>query len=221
MLADRRRSRGATCPTPTRLDVLRALRRGGRHVPRHRRRVRRSAESEELIGRFFKDYRAATSSSSRASSQASFPRRRGRRNFGGSPKRSANTLENSLKRLGVERLFRPHTTPLPALMELLKSRGIVGHASPHLRRKARSRGFSASVESVAEAEECLEETQTARRCNVIFTPSSARRLRQAACSTAVRSRGVAIIVRLPLASGLLAGKYTPRTTVGPSDHRTR
>ncbi len=33
-------------------------------------------------------------------------------------------------------------------------------------------------------------------------------------------RGVGVIVRVPLASGLLSGRYTERTTFGPDDHRT-
>jgi aryl-alcohol dehydrogenase-like predicted oxidoreductase len=33
-------------------------------------------------------------------------------------------------------------------------------------------------------------------------------------------KGVAIIVRLPLASGLLTGKFSPRSTFAPNDHRT-
>jgi aryl-alcohol dehydrogenase-like predicted oxidoreductase len=35
-----------------------------------------------------------------------------------------------------------------------------------------------------------------------------------------REQGVALIVRLPLASGLLAGKYTRATRFGENDHRT-
>lgn len=35
-----------------------------------------------------------------------------------------------------------------------------------------------------------------------------------------KQKGVAIIVRVPLASGLLTGKYTKDTTFNPNDHRT-
>ena len=35
-----------------------------------------------------------------------------------------------------------------------------------------------------------------------------------------KQKGVGIIVRVPLASGLLTGKYTKNTTFGPNDHRT-
>jgi aryl-alcohol dehydrogenase-like predicted oxidoreductase len=35
-----------------------------------------------------------------------------------------------------------------------------------------------------------------------------------------KEKGVGIIVRVPLASGLLTGKYTKQTTFGPNDHRT-
>jgi len=35
-----------------------------------------------------------------------------------------------------------------------------------------------------------------------------------------KQKGVGIIVRVPLASGLLTGKYSNKTTFGPNDHRT-
>jgi aryl-alcohol dehydrogenase-like predicted oxidoreductase len=35
-----------------------------------------------------------------------------------------------------------------------------------------------------------------------------------------KRRGVAIMVRLPLASGLLSGRYTKATAFAPTDHRT-
>jgi aryl-alcohol dehydrogenase-like predicted oxidoreductase len=74
------------------------------------------------------------------------------------------------------------------------------------------------VESVAEANECLTHPDCAS-LQIIFnifrqTPETSGLLERCQAS------GVAVIVRLPLASGLLAGKYTPATTFGPSDHRT-
>jgi aryl-alcohol dehydrogenase-like predicted oxidoreductase len=71
---------------------------------------------------------------------------------------------------------------------------------------------------VAEAEECLKHADCAS-LQIIFnifrqTPATCGLLDR--CAKA----GVAIIVRLPLASGLLAGKYTASTTFGPNDHRT-
>lgn len=36
---------------------------------------------------------------------------------------------------------------------------------------------------------------------------------------AAKAKGVALIVRLPLASGLLSGKFTPQTQFAPEDHR--
>ena len=37
--------------------------------------------------------------------------------------------------------------------------------------------------------------------------------------SSVRNQGVALIVRLPLASGLLSGKFDHQTRFDPSDHR--
>ncbi|HEV3385754.1 MAG TPA: aldo/keto reductase, partial [Gemmata sp.] len=77
--------------------------------------------------------------------------------------------------------------------------------------------FGASVESVAGAEECLKQPGFAS-LQLIFnifrqTPTFGLLDRCA-------KLGVAIIVRLPLASGLLAGKYTPATTFAANDHRS-
>jgi aryl-alcohol dehydrogenase-like predicted oxidoreductase len=75
------------------------------------------------------------------------------------------------------------------------------------RPRAEARGkiarFGASVESVAEADECLEQPDCAS-LQIIFnifrqTPETRGLLDRC------RSAGVAVIVRLPLASGLLAG----------------
>jgi aryl-alcohol dehydrogenase-like predicted oxidoreductase len=170
-----------------------------------------AGRSEELIGRFLKA--AGRDGFFVASKFGRFPRPGWPTNF--EPKTIREHTENSLKRLGIERLDLTQLHCLP--MEQLK-RPEVWETLRALKREGKIARFGASVESVAEAEECLKHPDCAS-LQIIFnifrqTPLTGGLL--ARCE----KQGVAIIVRLPLASGLLAGKYTPRTTFGPNDHRT-
>ncbi|MDY3556083.1 aldo/keto reductase [Gemmata sp. JC717] len=170
-----------------------------------------AGRSEELIGRFLTGYPRERLFV--ASKFGRFPRPGWPTNF--EPKTIREHTENSLKRLGVERLDLTQLHCLP--MEQLK-RAEVWDTLRGLKQEGKIARFGASVESVAEAEECLKQPDCAS-LQIIFnifrqTPETSGLLDRC------RRRGVAIIVRLPLASGLLAGKYTPQTTFGPNDHRT-
>jgi len=122
--------------------------------------------------------------------------------------------EASLRRLGVDAidLTQLHCVPL----EVLK-----GHEAwdtlRELKREGKIRRFGASVESTAESIAALEQPDCAS-LQIIFnifrqTPASA-------IFDRCRKQNVSVIVRLPLASGLLAGKYKPDTTFPARDHRT-
>ncbi|MBP3959255.1 aldo/keto reductase [Gemmata sp. G18] len=170
-----------------------------------------AGRSEELIGHFLKNYPRERFFI--ASKFGRFPRPGWPSNF--EPKTIREHTENSLKRLGIERLDLTQLHCLP--MEQLQ-RAEVWDTVRALKREGKIARFGASVESVAEAEECIKHEDCAS-LQIIFnifrqTPETSGLL--ARC----KARGVAIIVRLPLASGLLAGKYTPATTFGPNDHRT-
>lgn len=170
-----------------------------------------AGRSEELIGGFLKGY--PRDRFFVASKFGRFPRPGWPTNF--EPKTIREHTENSLKRLGIERLDLTQLHCLP--MEQLK-RAEVWDTLRALKQEGKIARFGASVESVAEAEECLKQPDCAS-LQIIFnifrqTPETCGLLDRC------RQRGVAIIVRLPLASGLLAGKYTPQTTFGPNDHRT-
>ncbi len=122
--------------------------------------------------------------------------------------------EGSLERLGVERLDLTQLHCIPT--EVMRQ----GHVFEHL-RKFQAEGlisaFGASVETVAEALECLEVPGLAS-LQVIFNA-----LRQKPADELfdkAKALGVAIIVRLPLASGLLSGRMTASTTFAQNDHRT-
>jgi len=143
----------------------------------------------------------------------------GRRSDPGLPEncRAANVrrhTEDSLKRLEVETLdlTQLHCVPLAEL-----EKGEVFETLRQLKKEGKIQRFGASVESTAEAKACLAQPGLAS-LQIIF--NIYRQTPITAIFDEARAKGVAIIVRLPLASGLLAGKYTPQTTFAPTDHRT-
>jgi aryl-alcohol dehydrogenase-like predicted oxidoreductase len=170
-----------------------------------------TGRSEELIGRFLKNYKREQFFV--ATKLGRFPRPGGPANL--EPKMIREHTENSLKRLGIERLDLTQLHCVP--MEQLK-RAEVWDTLRALKKEGKIARFGASVESVAEADECIKHVDC-DSLQIIFnifrqTPATSGLLDRC------KKQGVAIIVRLPLASGLLAGKYTPSTTFGPDDHRT-
>lgn len=120
----------------------------------------------------------------------------------------------SIERLGVERLdlTQLHCIPPAALRD--------GRVFDWLRRQ-RDEGligaFGASVESVEEGFICLEQEELTSLQVIfnIFRQKPAEELLPAA-----QEKGVGIIVRLPLASGLLTGKLDKNSVFGEGDHRS-
>jgi aryl-alcohol dehydrogenase-like predicted oxidoreductase len=170
-----------------------------------------AGRSEELIGRFLKEHKREQFFI--ASKFGRFPRPGMPGNF--EPKTIREHTKNSLKRLGIERLdlTQLHCLPLEQLQ-----RAEVWDTVRALQKEGKIARFGASVESTAEAEDCLKQPDCASLQLIynIFrqTPETSGLLDRC------KKQGVAVIVRLPLASGLLAGKYTPASTFGPNDHRT-
>jgi aryl-alcohol dehydrogenase-like predicted oxidoreductase len=83
--------------------------------------------------------------------------------------------------------------------------------------EGRIEAYGVSVERVEEALKAIEYPNVAT-VQIIFNP-----FRQRPAGTffaEAQRRGVGIIVRVPLASGLLSGKYTRATTFAADDHRT-
>jgi len=125
-----------------------------------------------------------------------------------------HAVENSLRRLGVDALdlTQLHCVP-PAVLK----RGEIFGWLRQLRLEGKIRAFGASVESVEEGQLCLQQEGVAA-LQVIFNVF--RQLPAEALFPAAQAKGVAIIVRLPLASGVLAGKFTRTTRFDATDHRS-
>jgi aryl-alcohol dehydrogenase-like predicted oxidoreductase len=121
--------------------------------------------------------------------------------------------EASLQRLGVDALdlTQLHCLPPEALRQ-----GEVFASLRTLRQEGKIRRFGASVESMDEAFLCLEQEGLAS-LQIIFNIFRQKPID--ALFAKAREQGVAIIVRLPLASGLLSGKFTPETRFAEDDHR--
>ncbi len=121
--------------------------------------------------------------------------------------------EASLKRLGAEALdlTQLHCVPTETLR-----RGEVFEWLRALQRLGKIKQFGASVESMEEALICLEQPGLAS-LQIIFNIFRQKPI--SALFSEASKRGVAIIVRLPLASGLLSGKMTAEAKFPENDHR--
>jgi aryl-alcohol dehydrogenase-like predicted oxidoreductase len=121
--------------------------------------------------------------------------------------------EASLRRLGVEALDLTQLHCVPT--EVLR-RGEVFEWLRGLKAEGKIRAFGASVESVEEGLLCLAQPDLAS-LQVIFNVF--RQLPAERLLPEAQARGAAIIVRLPLASGVLAGGFTRATSFPAADHR--
>jgi aryl-alcohol dehydrogenase-like predicted oxidoreductase len=121
--------------------------------------------------------------------------------------------ERSLRRLGVESLDLTQLHCVPA--EILR-RGEIFEWLRKLRSEGKIRRFGASVESDEEGLLCLQQEGLASLQVIfnIFRQKPAVELFQEALK-----KQVGIIVRLPLASGVLSGKFTQETRFDEKDHR--
>ncbi len=123
-------------------------------------------------------------------------------------------IEDSLQRLGVDTidLIQLHCIPTEVLR-----RGEIFDWLRDLRDEGKIRAFGASVQTaeqgfIAMGQDGLASLQVIFN---IFRQRPREELFQAA-----KARAVAIIVRLPLNSGLLSGKMNRQTEFSPEDHRS-
>jgi aryl-alcohol dehydrogenase-like predicted oxidoreductase len=122
-------------------------------------------------------------------------------------------VESSLVRLGVDAidLLQLHCVPTE-IME----RGDIFEWMKKLKQEGKIRNFGASVESMDEALLCLEQSEL---CSLQIIFNIFRQKPIGKVLLEAKEKNVAVIVRLPVASGLLAGKFTKQTTFSEEDHR--
>ena len=121
--------------------------------------------------------------------------------------------EASLKRLGVEALDLTQLHCVP--FDVLKQGEVFEHLR-ELKREGKIRDFGASVESMDEALLCAR-TEGVAALQIIFNIFRQKPIHTLFAEA--QQRNVALLVRLPLASGLLGGKMTKAQTFPANDHR--
>ncbi|RYZ54729.1 MAG: aldo/keto reductase [Chitinophagaceae bacterium] len=169
-----------------------------------------SGISEKTIGAFLKTTNkplyVATKLGRRGDGSCGWPQ-----NF--TDKSMREHVESSLQHLGQSQLFLEQLHCIPT-EELRK--GEVFNNFRQLQSEGLVKHWGVSVETSEEALLCLEQEGLAS-LQIIFNL-----FRQHVAEDVfakAKEKGVALIVRVPLASGLLTGKFTETTTFPESDHR--
>ena len=121
--------------------------------------------------------------------------------------------DRSRENLGVDTLdlVQLHTPPTPVYSD-----DAVFDALDELVEAGRIRAYGVSVETVEEALTAIARPRVAT-VQIILNAFRLKPLERVL--PAAREAGVGIIARVPLASGLLSGKYDEHTQFGPDDHR--
>jgi aryl-alcohol dehydrogenase-like predicted oxidoreductase len=122
-------------------------------------------------------------------------------------------IDRSLSNLGVERLdlVQLHCPPSP----VYANTGVFA-ALDAIKAKGKIADYGVSVETVEEAMTAIQNpgVLSVQIIYNIFRPKPAE-----AFFAEAAARNVAVIARVPLASGLLTGKMTAASTFAPDDHR--
>ena len=165
--------------------------------------------SEERIGQFLKNCKSKVFVATKLGRfhQPGWPKNYSLKNF-------RLHTENSLKRLGVEALDLTQVHCIEP--EYLRGGEWVEWLSI-LKKEGKVKHFGASVQNMEEALYCLDHFDIAS-LQVIFNI-----FRQPPAETFVdkaKTKNVALIVRLALASGLLSGKITADRKFSAEDHRS-
>ena len=163
-------------------------------------------QSERIVGRFLTGHPGMVVAT-KAGRRGIYPDRITRATLGAA-------LDESLGRLGVGRidLLQLHCVPT----ELLRDGEIFGWLAG-FRDAGKIAAFGASVETIEEGFLCLRDPGLAS-LQVIF--NLLRQRPAAELLPAARAAGVAVIVRLPLASGLLTDTMTADRKFAVGDHRS-
>jgi aryl-alcohol dehydrogenase-like predicted oxidoreductase len=121
--------------------------------------------------------------------------------------------ENSLKRLERERidLYQIHCPPLEIIRD-----GRVFEVLDKLQQEGKIRYYGVSVETVEEGLTAMQNPNV-RALQVIFNLFRQKPLND--LFPTAKEKGVGVLARVPLASGLLTGKFKKDTQFEESDHR--
>lgn len=124
-------------------------------------------------------------------------------------------IENSLKRLKLNSLdlVQLHCIPTAEM-----KKGDVFEWLSELKRDGKIKEFGASVETTAEAEMLIKKVPELYSLQVIFNIFRQKPIYEVFQLAKKYSTG--IIARVPLASGLLTGKFSHKTSFTENDHRT-
>lgn len=164
--------------------------------------------SESLIGRFMKDRNLVGKLfvATKLGRRLGYPDDYSQQLF-------EQCVDESLQRLGVETLdlIQTHCIP-PAWMARAETWGWLDE----LKTKGKIQRYGASVETMDEALLCMKQPGV-ESLQIIFNLFRQKPIERVLPEA--KDKGVAIIVRLPLASGLLSGKMNKGTTFPADDHR--
>ena len=166
-----------------------------------------NGKSESFIGAFLKTVETPVMVATK------FGRKGGIYPDGYSKERMRNAVLDSIERLGVNSLdlLQLHCVPTKVMKE-----GMIFDWLRELKKDGLIKEFGASIETVEEGLICMEH-EDLYSLQVIFNIFR-QKPRQKLLPLA-NEKDVKIIVRLPLASGLLAGKFTKDTSFPKNDHR--
>lgn len=162
--------------------------------------------SEALIGEFLKSARTSVVVATKLGRLGIYPD-----NYTEATIRAAT--EESLRRLQTDAL---DLTQLHCIPTEVMRQGEVFDWLRRLKQQGKIKSFGASVESMEEALICLEQDGLSS-LQIIFNVFRQKPI--AELFEAAKAKSVALIVRLPLASGLLSGKLTKQSSFAASDHR--
>lgn len=129
------------------------------------------------------------------------------------PKAIAGFIDGSLSRMNLERLdmILLHCPPTPVY-----ARDDIFGELERQKKAGKIADYGVSIEKVSEGLAAMEYDISAME--VIFNMFRIKPLDE--LFPAAAAKNIGIIARVPLASGLLTGRYTKETTFGPKDHRT-
>ncbi len=170
--------------------------------------VYNGGESEKSLGRFIRGKEGKVFVATKCGRQIT-----PHVSAGYTPGAVARFVEDSLKRLGAEALdlIQLHCPPAdvyyrPEIFQTLQD----------LKRAGKIRHFGVSVERVEEGLKAME-YEGMESIQVIY--NMFRQRPAELMFPLAKEKGVGIICRVPLASGLLTGKFTAESVFGQADHR--